>query len=671
MDKLIFDDIIRIPKREKINTFKINKNKPINYWKIYENTYVNNISRSKCTIDDHNINIYEIQDFMDYINNIKYNFHGISSVQFEQQIFTKYLLNLNSQDSDNIKLIINDVFNLDKKNISIVKLYFKCIEIIISNADYLENFPKPNNERCDMLLSGVCNVINDVISNTKMINPAVLIKLNIQLDKFLEHVPECLKVYISEDIISKSFQIKLIESFKMDFTKTMKIILKWDSIYKKSILASFCNQELLDVYFNNINKIYTPKDFSNSKLAYHIVNIFKLVNKIKKNDIDNNIHDLSNYYKCIKTRYNEILDKNMNIMNYLCASIYEFMNNDINSAIEFIKFQKFNNNIIDFIVIYKQYLQKRCINKFDFEKEQILFAELKNSFGEKTNKFLETILNCIDDLHISSHINKEIKNLDITVKNPMFKNISYNKNKLNVSVLSNILWTDILLYKYNYNPNIPTDVKIYASIVEKYYNKKYDNRVMNISHDNSNIVVKIRNLTLKLSLVYYYILKFISNKDTNKKYLAYNGGNIIYNNNTVNYNKFISIELKIPENHVNNIINSLLDKKIIKENGSSFIFNKDICKDKNKIDLTKIINIKKDNIVKKIEYDKENLIDCYLIKIVKKENVSFGKYIYLLRKQLCKLFVPNDTMIRNRLNRMIKLEYIDWNEQNQKYSYIP
>jgi hypothetical protein len=662
MDKLIFSDIIRIPKRKNVNTFNIDKNNQINYWIIYESTYINNFNKCKYTIEDDNINICEIQDFMEYINNIKYNFHGVTSEQFQQQVFTQYLSNLNYKEIENIKTMIKEVFNLDNKNINIIKLYFKCIEIIKSTELNIS----------EMLLSDICNIINNIIINTNVTNPAVLIKLNIQIDKFLGNIPDCLKAYMSQNIISYSFEVKLLDSFKLDFTKALNIILKWDSIYQKTVIASFCNNELLDVYFDNINKKYISQDFTNSDLAYHLVNIFKLVNKIKDNDIDNITNDktIYYYYESIRTKYNDLLSKNINIMNYLCASIYDFMNNDIDSAIELIKFQKFNNNIIDFIVIYKQYLQKRCINKFNFEKEQKLFIELKDASGKKANKYLETILNCIDDLQISDHINKEIKNLDITIKDPIFKNISYNKNKLNVSILSNILWTDIILYNYNYNPNIPDDIKIYTSIVEKYYNKKYDNRVINISHDNSNIVVKIRNLTLKLSLVYYYILKFISKNDSKKKYLSNIGIDILHNKDTTTYSNFLSSVLNIPEDHINNIIDCLLDKEIIKKDSTNYIFNEDICKEKKRIDLTKIININKDNIIKEIKYDKENLIDCYLIKIVKKENVSFGKYIYLLRKQLCKLFVPNDTMIRNRLTRMIKLEYINFSENDQKYSYI-
>ena len=692
MNISLFKDIIRIPEREKNEEFLIDKNNQINYWKIYENSYVNNFNINNIGINSANVSIYDIQDFIEYINNIKYNIYKMKSETFQQHILLKFLLKLNVDDIDNINIIITEVFNLEKKNINILKLYFNCIEIILA-----DNYDK---DHCDILLLQICNVINNIIINTDVNNPAVLIKLDIQIDKFIDIVPNCLREYIFNNILSSSFQMKLKENLILNFTKTIKVILKSDSIYKKTIIASFCNEELLNLYFDNINKIYTLEDYSNSKLAYNLLNIFKLVNKIKHNDIDDD-HvttsfsntEVKNYYNIVTVRYNEFINKNNNIINYLCASIYDFMINDINNAIELIRFQKFNNNLVDFIVIYKQYLQKRCINKFFLEKEQKLFTELKKSFDNKTNKMLEIILNCIDDLHISDHINKEIKNLDITVKNPMFKNIPYYKNKLNISVLSNLLWADIIFDKYSYNPNIPLDVKIYSQIIEKYYNQKYDNRVMNMSHDNSNIVIKIKNLTIKLPLVYYYILKFIANNDSKNKYLEICPDEIqscgctsivvpIKDvDNRITYNKFISCELKIPEDYVKDITDILLDKKIIItqilmssssiDDTEFFIFNEDICYEKNKINLTKLININKDKMIEEIEYDKVNLIDCYLIKIVKKENISFPKLIFLLRKQLSKFFVPNDTMINERLKRMIHLEYISFDENDKKYMYKP
>ena len=274
-------------------------------------------------------------------------------------------------------------------------------------------------------------------------------------------------------------------------------------------------------------------------------------------------------------------------------------------------------------------------------------------------------------MKISNLINKEVKNLEVVIENNKFSGYKFESRKINVEVLSNILWNNIKSSKYEYDPNIPNEVLLYTSLMEKFYDKKYQNRKLLISHDDSTIAFTLKNLTLKMPLSHYYVLKFISGKDTETKFISNNGSLVIKEKEPLEFNKFISNELKIPDEIVQDIINKFTKSNLITpKTNKSFKLNQKILDIKNKIDFTKIKVIKKDEVEKEVEYDKETLLDCYLIKIAKQnKNLSFGKYIYLLRKNLSKLFIPNDTLIKSRLSRMIKLEYIK--ENDNSYEYIP
>ena len=210
----------------------------------------------------------------------------------------------------------------------------------------------------------------------------------------------------------------------------------------------------------------------------------------------------------------------------------------------------------------------------------------------------------------------------------------------------------------SYKINIPNNIKVYTSLIEKYYEKKYENRSINISHEESVITIKLRKLRIKLPLSSYYLLKFAVNK-SNFENKPQEEDNIYY----------LSQQLNIPSDEVKEKINIMLSFKLIKISELGYDINLDLINSKNKIDITKKVIVKEPDQEEDIIFCKEELIDCFLIKTVKKESVSFGKYVYQIRLNLKNLFIPNDQMIKSRINRMIKLGYISF--YDQKYHYIP
>ena len=293
------------------------------------------------------------------------------------------------------------------------------------------------------------------------------------------------------------------------------------------------------------------------------------------------------------------------------------------------------------------------------EKESIFYKEIQNNFkDEEIIKSMEVIDNCIKDFKISNHINDEVRGLSVVIKNPLFKNVKLDLYKIKLSILSSVLWNNLMQPQKSYKINIPNNIKVYTSLIEKYYDKKYENRSINISHEESVITIMLRKLKIKLPLSNYYVLKFIANKS--------NFENMSKDESKI---KYISTHLNMPSDEVEEKINLILSVGLVENTQSGYNINLDMCSSKNTIDMTKKIVLKEPEHIEENEFCKEELIDCFLIKIVKKEPVSFGKYIYLLRSNLKNLFIPNDKMIKNRIDRMLKLEYLDF--KDEKYHYIP
>ena len=191
------------------------------------------------------------------------------------------------------------------------------------------------------------------------------------------------------------------------------------------------------------------------------------------------------------------------------------MKNNANLVLELIRFQFYSKNIIEFFNYYKIYLQKRLLNNSDISKEEIFIKEISNFFDKKYLKYFDLIENCLKDFKISQIINKEFTNLEVVIKNEEYKDIDFNLKKIKLSMFSGVLWSEFKSTKISSKPNIPKNISIYTSLIQKYYNQKYENRKMNVSHDQSNISIKIKDLTIKMPLSYYYVISYVLDAEKN------------------------------------------------------------------------------------------------------------------------------------------------------------
>ena len=660
MLKLYKDDIIRIPERNVCDQIKLDNDNKLNYWHFFEITYNKNTS---INIDISNIKLENINDFLDYIENLKYNYNGNLYKNFKKEILEQFICKLNENEKIKIQEINSEVFNLKKDRLNILKLYFKCI----NNVYHEKIYDSYDNKLYEILLP-LCNNLIELINNIKIKNVQEIIKVNIQIDKYLEYVPEIFKNDILLPVLHKSFETQVINCFEIDFEKTFNLVFKWESFYNKIVLyaSKLLSSKIINQIYDKLSDNISKKEFLSSDMAARFFKLFKLINHSKKDikcnfdssSFNENGINLTNSY-----RYNKILEDNPTIINYFLASIHKLLDSDSTLVLEFIRFQADIKDKINFLSSYKTYLQKRLYYAPNIEKEKIFIKELYKIFDSSLLKYIESIDNCLLDYNVSNHINSEIKNLGIQIKNPIYKDVDFDIKKLNVSILSNILWNSFKSYKISYEPEVPINISIYTTIINKYYQKKYNKRNLYISHDDSILTIKVRNLTLKLPLSNYYILKAI-NKFISKFYER-------EHENTETFTKMIASHLNMPHDHVKNIIYNLVSNEVIIPDNlnNCYKFNLNTFEKASKIDLTKKIEINQEKVEKEKEYCKEELIDCNLIKIVKNESVSFTKLLFSLRKELKNLFVPNDNMIKERLKKMIQLGYININDD--KYEYIP
>lgn len=650
---LVISDIIRVPER-KSNRIKFDINNQINYWKLYEQSFKE--QNQQIDIEKSNLDINLIPSFVDYIENIKYNFHCKGYDEFEYIILKSFLTNLNTEKQEDIFKLSQEIFNLDKKNISILKVYFSCIDKIIYLEKNISEKEKSNYVFNNTIIKNVSDSLCNLINEVDLSKVESIIKINLQLDKYLDIVPDSFKSYLSNELFEKAFCSKLKKCFELDFDKMLKILQQWKSISEKIVLAS--SIRMTECLLNGINYEHKQEEYTNSDLAKKTFYIFGLINKYKEKINEEQVNTEKNCFSCCRVLYNEINTKNENFIKYLFASVYDVMKDNSSLVLDFIRFQKHNYNKLDFINYYKIYLQKRLINGCNIEKESIFYKEVQNVFtDDELFKYIDVIDNCIKDFKISNHINNEVRSLSVVIKNPVFKNVNLDLYKIKLTILSSVLWNNFIQPQKSYKINIPNNIKVYTSLIEKYYDKKYENRSINISHEESVITIMLRKLQLKLPLSNYYLLKYVANKK--------NFENKPDNENNI---KFLSQQLNIPSDEVEEKINAMLFLKIIVPSSVGYDINLDMCNSKNKIDMTKKIAIKEPEQVEEIDFCKEDLIDCFLVKIVKKEPVSYGKYLYQLRSNLKNMFIPNDQMIKERIDRMIKLEYIRF--EDEKYHYI-
>ena len=404
------------------------------------------------------------------------------------------------------------------------------------------------------------------------------------------------------------------------------------NLFSGEVLIKYFDEQTM-FNFNNliVNKmiIFSEDKLSNSDFACELFDIIKIVTTINKTlNITNSVINLDN----------EELNK---FSNYICASLYYFLNEkNISNVYNIINFH-FNNlpNKLDFLTFYKYHLQWRATNKLNYEFENKAYQHIIKLFVDNEyKKLIDNIKNSLDDIFLSEHMNKEISELSITVQTPEFKNIDFDTKKVDVFITSNVIWQDIKAQNNYKNVHKSKEIELYSRLVSNYYDKKYtcsdQKRLLDISYEESFVDISLGNSNIRLPITHLSVLETIGN------------------------NADISLEdicrkVNLDEDKVNKITKELKINNIVMEKSNKFSFNNNFLTANAVINMMQNNNSKNiDIITEEISYDKDMLIDSVISKVCKKkyvdtENkdfafVSYGRLIMVVRGELQKFFIPDE-----------------------------
>lgn len=471
--------------------------------------------------------------------------------------------------------------------------------------------------------------LNSILNNIPDDKYVDFLKYKIYLDKLINTFENVNKSSIFA-LIGDSYLKKINYQIKNRGTSFLKEILDaayFDNFFKKDnhfkfIIESNTNSSYFKEFINLLEDLIN-KDGSYENIEYlnEIIDLIKFINmassscKFHFKNIDNN-----------------------NLTDYLCASFYQlYLDDNIDTINEIINFYSKTNNQLEFLNFYTSNLKNRInytnnkINLYEIQIFDLIKEKFSNDlFAAKIRdiKFL------IDDIRDSINMNKEIKQLEISIKSDKFKDKTFDLNKFNVIVTSEFLW-DYNDNSRNYDSEF---LEIYFKIFDTYFNKRQKNnlRKLSYSYDESFIDFKLGTSKFRMPFSHFYYLEIISK------------------NNGSDENQIIkSNEDKI-------ILNELKKNNLIYESNNNLYFNDDIINSNLTLNLC---NSKIDNLEvnEDIDYDKDLIIDSVIVRLCKQheKEISLVRLISLIRQQVSKYFSISDKLISNRIDTLIKLEYIE------------
>lgn len=640
----MISNIIRIPKRSSSNYLN-------NYWTIYEESYkhenkLNEFSENylltgKMSKDDVSQDIEKIYD-------VRYNFYKNSSDYVLSELISSYYTKFFEKNDNILKETITEFYKNGKAS-NFIKIYLKsCID---SDLSLIIRFTYELNEVLD-----------------KVSTDAELIKFQYYLNKLLNVIEkfDSKDVYLKETIILRISNkyinklTKFINEKGLSYLSNLSKQTIFKNIFANDLLVRYFDQQMI----NNFNKMIINKmiHFSEEKLSdsnyaaelFDVINIMTTINKINKTT--NQINDFNNE------------DIN-NFSNYICASLYYFLNEkNFKNVCDIIDFQ-YNNlpNRLDFLSFYKYHLQWRATNSLNYKYENKAYQHIIKLFVDNEyKKTIDNIKNSLDDIFLSELMNKEISDLKITVQSSEFKDVEFDTKKVNVFITSNVIWQDIKASNNFTNVKNSKEVELYSKLVSNYFDKKYtrsdQKRLLEISYDESFVDISLGNSDIRLPVTYLSVLEMIGNNPNSKL-------------------EDISRSINLDIDKVTEIIKELQVNNIVIENSNKFKFNDIFLTANIVINMMQNKNNKAIDIIsEEISYDKDMLIDSVITKVCKNkyvgtENkdyayVSYGRLIMVVRGELQRFFIPDEKNIRTRLTRLVTLGYLIEDKECNRFRYI-
>lgn len=507
--------------------------------------------------------------------------------------------------------------------------------------------------------------------------------IDADINYYIEHINILIK-YKFNDVIT---EINIDHLISMcDYMKIKAVDENELSNNSKQNYIYWKNQYYFMIYENILCNNYKPVGITDK------VNLIKLIDNLWKNI------KFDNLIKFIKT-LNKISYKGQDVSKYFEMIINKFDNTEnILKLLEYINKNFINDDDInnlnnEFISDITNYENTNEISKYNFRfivehlksNGYLLFEEhnkqLKNKYKKvqsfetiKKDKELVNYFIYLISLKDSNSVNRKVNEILIKMRNYLCDLLDNNKNQIgyqkitvnqdsekykNVDLTSYDRTNAIFnIFKYSnakVNPvsnfNLNSDIEPYFDIYSSYYNSRYPDRQLEYDPFQSTIVIKVSFLEKKylihMALIQYIILDLL--------FKIEEGINII----------IISKLSKIPIQHLQETINSLLQIKLIKRTNSKsiedlkFFINYNFSHENNKISISSLILKEKEETDIKKEYlhDRNTIVLSNLYDYMKKTK-TFTKTILETELQYKIPFKITNEQIEMCIKTLLDKEHI-------------
>ena len=654
-----------------INIFLVNFINKINYINILlnNNLIINNSYQNLgLLIISDSIILQFIEELIlkfkkNIINDIKKFILIISDINIEYN--TKIINIIKNILKNNVKLLINlnltnltNIYNLDEK----IKYYYK----VIKYYDFIDF--------SDFIYTDIINHIENIIDNTSNIKDIEFIFINF----FFKIKPILLKSLNYEYIINNILNKLINRINEKTFTKLFDIIVKY------------------------------------------------IINNNNNESNDNTIHNFNDIIKYISLLINGNNIYIEEYINYIDEFIKNNYNNDKLNPSIVIVYATFINNKIKFYEYYYKKLLIRLMNIYknnDKDHYYIIELQILKQFEKIDKEFVYKFKNIITDVILSHEIAREMK--DNTVSHEM--NVS---DEINVSDEMNVShqwindyispsWTEYnispQLVEDNISPELIDDNILPPWIEDNILSPLIDDNILpELVEDNMLSEFKKYNILIisyvwklnYITIINYegllsnylkkYEVKYLKNmKNKIISWLPHYGKIIITylnidivmlpiqfmilelfdKNNSIKIEDILNLSLisNYDDKLKNDIINSLINSKIILNNNSYLILNE---KPNFKTNLIEIffdisnynyINLAESN-KDSLQYTHNEIIETNINSILKLEDLDYEELFNILIKKIT-IFTITEELLNETLKKMITKDLIEKNDKKYKKIY--
>jgi hypothetical protein len=494
-------------------------------------------------VNNSNITLLDSYPFTN--NTFNNNTFNNTSVLIIYLLYISFINKCLNSDIQNFTILnLNENLNTYIISLYSINLYTECLNDLITYTSYINNANGINLNYSAIPVNKLNNINNQFITNTS-------IKYNFE------------KIYLNEDITTNKIYYNLLNKYSNIYVTSTNIYTNNynDFIYNiyNDLIQSFLSQYnklLFSIIDTNIlNKTNSINELSNLNIE---INYDTYLNNIYNNSlfiIENNIYNnLLNSSTSIQTTNTNIDNA---IINNLLTTIKYFynINNTTNNYFNTIYYKNItqpDNNVINLISYYSNYLNNTIISSLFYEKElnRIIYLLC-------TNYVINLSINKIDSInYIKSHtlynivklyINNEteykiyLSNTSLYENIDIFELFNYNNWSDDQSFMQN-KYINKIINDIEIEPTNTNSYYYYYNIFKTYVINKYP-EITNFKLNNNIPVIEYFANINNISELHEFIFNYLTLNDNFCPNYIYNS--IITFKYTNELSSYLTIELDI------------------------------------------------------------------------------------------------------------------------------